>query len=358
MAVALTLALAACDRPVVLTGSHALGAPSRATPLVTADLVVLGHDRGLGLVEPAGKLRCTADLGAAVEGRPVLAGKRIVAATLAGRVAGLDDACKVVWSVDVGDRVRADLAVALGRVLVASYDRRLHALLPGRGERVWTYPERGAPPLAGELAGSGPVVDGSIIYVGDLAGHLHALDSTSGALRWRHRLGAGLSAPVAISYGAVVVGSDDGVLTSLAPPDVPGAEPSTRWVLRTEAARSPAARLYGSTLYVASFDRHVYAVDADTGRLLWRTATRGPLLRAPVVTDALVLVAAGSGDGSLYALDRATGAELWHHRTGGAIVGEPAFAGPRVWLASTDGNAYAFELRSRPSPAGARTAGP
>jgi len=352
------LALAACDRPVVLTGWHALGAPSRATPLVTDDLVVLGHDRGLSLVEPEGKLHCTADLGAAVEGRPVLAGKRIVAATLAARVVGVDDACKVVWSVDVGDRVRADLALALGRVLVASYDRRLHAILPGRGERVWTYPERGAPPLAGELAGSGPVVDGNTIYVGDLAGFLHALDSTSGALRWRHRLGAGLSTPVVATHGAVIVGSDDGVLTSLAPPDAPGGEPTTRWVLRTEAARSPAARLDAGTLYVASFDRHVYAVDADTGRVLWRRATRGPLLRAPVVTNDLVLVAAGSGDGSLYALDRATGAELWHHRTGGAIVGEPALAGSRVWVASTDGSAYLFELRSRPSPAAVRTAGP
>jgi outer membrane protein assembly factor BamB len=354
----LVLALAGCDdKPVVLVARHGLATASRATPLVTASVVVLGHDRGITLAEPSGKLRCSVEVGG-VEGRPALAGERIIAATLGARVVGLDAGCKVVWSVDVGDRVRADLAVALGRVLIASYDRHLYALLPGKGERAWTYPERGAPPLAGEVAGSGPVVHEGTIYLGDLAGWLYAIDATSGALRWRHHLGAGLSAPVVASPDAVIVGSDDGVLRSLSLPVAPGAEPVTRWQLRTEAARSPSACLADGTVYVASFDRHLYAVNAESGRLLWRAATRGPLLRAPVVTSDLVLVGAGSGDGSLYAFDRQSGAELWHHTTGGALVSEPVLAGSRLWLAGTDGSAYVFEVRPRPSPPAARAVAP
>ena len=67
-------------------------------------------------------------------------------------------------------------------------------------------------------------------------------------------------------------------------------------------------------VYAGSDDHHVYALDAETGELLWRFETRGAIRSSPTVTDRAVYV--GSNDHHVYALDRETGELLWRYDTG------------------------------------------
>jgi outer membrane protein assembly factor BamB len=53
-------------------------------------------------------------------------------------------------------------------------------------------------------------------------------------------------------------------------------------------------------VYVGSIDRYLYALNAETGDLLWRFGTEGPIVSSPAAEDGLVFI--GSTDRRLYAL--------------------------------------------------------
>jgi outer membrane protein assembly factor BamB len=56
----------------------------------------------------------------------------------------------------------------------------------------------------------------------------------------------------------------------------------------------------GGTVYVGSFDDHLYAIDAETGQEQWRFETDEWVRSSPAVAGGTVYV--GSFDGHLYAL--------------------------------------------------------
>ena len=62
-------------------------------------------------------------------------------------------------------------------------------------------------------------------------------------------------------------------------------------------------------LFGSSGDDHIYCLQGETGDLLWRFGTDGPVRYAPVVHDDRVFV--GSDDGRLYCLDLEAGTLIW-----------------------------------------------
>ena len=87
-------------------------------------------------------------------------------------------------------------------------------------------------------------------------------------------------------------------------------------------------------------------VFADPGGLKtqWRFQTEGAIRADAVVTDNTVYVA--STDGRLYALNKQDGKRLWEFETGGALAGEPAVAGNMVIVTSRDNRVYAVNRRT------------
>ena len=82
------------------------------------------------------------------------------------------------------------------------------------------------------------------------------------------------------------------------------------------------AELDTSVLFFGSVDNSVYAIDAGSGRALWRFATLGPVYGSPLLTtDGMVLV--GSTDGNLYALESSDGSLVWSFRANYSITNSP-----------------------------------
>jgi outer membrane protein assembly factor BamB len=82
---------------------------------------------------------------------------------------------------------------------------------------------------------------------------------------------------------------------------------------RFQADASVAAPLgrYGDVAYVASQDFHLYALDIETGRIIWRFGVGGPILLKPRVSDDDVYVATERN--GLYRLERKTGFQVWRN---------------------------------------------
>lgn len=94
-------------------------------------------------------------------------------------------------------------------------------------------------------------------------------------------------------------------------------------------------------VYVGSFDRYLYALDAATGAQKWRSATSDSIGSSPTVSNGIVYV--GSYDGKLYAFDAVTGTQKWKASTAARIGSSPAVSNGIVYIGSFDKKLYAFD---------------
>lgn len=185
------------------------------------------------------------------------------------------------WERSLGAAVWASPAVRDGVIYVGAADGRLHAVRAADGGEVWTW--AGPHPLYGEA-----LVTGDALYVVDDRSDLVCLDRADGRLRWRvplHDPGAGDAALADKSF----------------------------------THRTPVPIAAGGMIYVGAVAGSFYAIDAATGRTLWRHEAGAPIHAgaARLGRDALVV---GCLDGTVLTLDRGSGAELTRVRVGGPVV--------------------------------------
>lgn len=123
-------------------------------------------------------------------------------------------------------------------------------------------------------------------------------------------------------------------------------------------------------IYAQSSDQFIYAVNARTGRLIWRTSpVPTTFMGQPLVQGDIVYVNAGTvgfnfsnlqtfaktgsairGAGvefnGIYALDRHTGALLWHFDTKGDVMPTPAISDGQLIFSTGAGSVYALDPKT------------
>jgi outer membrane protein assembly factor BamB len=111
--------------------------------------------------------------------------------------------------------------------------------------------------------------------------------------------------------------------------------------------------VFGST------DGAVYALDAATGKPIWKVVTGRPVVSCPCIADGIVFI--GSSDSVFRALDLATGQAVWSHEgIEGFVETRPLVADGKVVFGAWDGRLYALDEKTgqlawkwqgdRPSP--------
>jgi polyvinyl alcohol dehydrogenase (cytochrome) len=172
--------------------------------------------------------------------------------------------------------------------------------------------------------GSGPslyttVIDGhrrTLLGAGQKSGVFWALDPKTGELVWQTQAGPG-SPLGGVLWGTAVDGkriymSIGNLHHEPVPVDFPPGQGTTRggiWV----------------------------AIDAGTGKVLWRTADPQQVMDTVAMSEANGIVYAGSlagGGTTMYALDAATGAIKWSFASGGAVVAGAAIVNGSVYWGS------------------------
>ena len=112
------------------------------------------------------------------------------------------------------------------------------------------------------------------------------------------------------------------------------------WTARVGEVNLPlAVHVNGNTLSVASGDGTVAAIDATTGRDLWRTGVKAPLA-AGVGSDGK-LTAVVTRANELVALS--AGTEAWRQKLGAVAYAAPFVAGGRVFVLTADRAVSAFD---------------
>ena len=125
------------------------------------------------------------------------------------------------------------------------------------GTQRWVY-------TAGRLGtSSSPALspDGSTVYFGGYDSVLHAVNTASGAARWTYRLGKEVraSSPAVDLNGVIYIGCYDNFVYAVNPDGTLKRTWSTGNIVRSSVA------IAGTTLYVGSNDKGVYAFDIGAG---------------------------------------------------------------------------------------------
>lgn len=84
-----------------------------------------------------------------------------------------------------------------------------------------------------------------------------------------------------------------------------------------EIKSSPA--IADGRVYIGSWDKHVYALDVETGKKAWSEILDDMIEASPTLVDNVVYI--GTLAGTLFALDAESGSGLWTFNTGGKLVG-------------------------------------
>ncbi|MDZ7262017.1 MAG: PQQ-binding-like beta-propeller repeat protein [candidate division KSB1 bacterium] len=114
------------------------------------------------------------------------------------------------------------------------------------------------------------------------------------------------------------------------------------WIESTPAVTVEDSAFGGkSRVFVASMDHKVYALDALTGQLDWTYETSSWIESSPLVVGQTLFI--GGTDHVLYCLDAVTGAEKWKFRVHGDIFSSPAYYQGRIYFGADDDTLYAVD---------------
>jgi outer membrane protein assembly factor BamB len=98
--------------------------------------------------------------------------------------------------------------------------------------------------------------------------------------------------------------------------------------------------LANGRLYAASISGEVLALDANTGRRLWKAEVAGA--SGGPGTDGSVVVV-GTIDGAVVALEAGNGSERWRARVSSEVIIAPVVSAGRVLLVANDGRVYCLD---------------
>lgn len=135
------------------------------------------------------------------------------------------------------------------------------------------------------------------------------------------------------------------------------------WVMKLPDKINGGLAIVDGTIYVDTFDKALYALNAATGTLRWSAGLGNIVMSTPVVRDGVVVVGTGhdgflkpedptsqvwgqaQGD-DIAAFSTDDGRLLWKVHTQGQNMPSPAIVGDSVILANGDLHAYAFDLHT------------
>jgi outer membrane protein assembly factor BamB len=175
---------------------------------------------------------------------------------------------------------------------------RLYAFDPANGQELWYV-------QAQDLILDAPAYADGVVYFGDSAGFVYAVDLETQAVK-------------------------------------PG------WPFEVGEAIWASPLVVGDRVYVACMDHNIYALDAETGEEVWTTHIGAAMAASPALDEAQGVLYVGAFDGRVHALDADSGERLedFDFQAGNWIWSQPLLADDVLYVTSLDGRLYALDRES------------
>jgi outer membrane protein assembly factor BamB len=119
---------------------------------------------------------------------------------------------------------------------------------------------------------------------------------------------------------------------------------NVQWTYTVGLEMSGSPSVADGKVYVGSWDKKVYCLDATTGVKIWDYLTGLEITSSPAIVNGKVYI--GSNDGKVYCLDASTGGKLWDYQTGADVVSSPTLVDGNVYLGSRDHKVYCLNAEN------------
>lgn len=251
-----------------------------------------------------------------------------------------------LWKIDARDTLEFPPSVGYGRVYLAQQKGLFFALDAETGKVDWRKSlER--------CAASSPTIGKGVVYQSYMHrvecaqgqagadGFVVAWDADTGRERWRYRTAPVESSPL-LRGNRLYVGSWDHGVHAI------NAKTGRRiWRFQADNEVNTSAAYWRGSIFIASDGGTLYALSAKTGKPLWsaqsqsRFGSREFWYATPTVAYGRVYI--GNTDGTMYVFGAKTGKLLWARPLGSYIYGAAAVYGRRVFVGTYDGRFYALD---------------
>ena len=192
----------------------------------------------------------------------------------------------------------------------------------------------------GAFEGTPAIVGGKqkTVYIGDLDGHLFALDLDSGEERWKTKIGdIGFVTGPSFKDGRIFIGDLNGMFYAF---DDQGKE---LWKYETMAEINSSANFHGDNVIFGSQDTKLYAVDAESGKLAWEMETADQVRCSVTIVEDKAFVA--GCDGGLHIVNLKTGKEESSVDIQSPTGVTPAVMGDTVFVGTEQAGFYAIDWK-------------
>ena len=206
--------------------------------------------------------------------------------------------------------------------------------LPEKLDLLWKYRvENGA------FEGTAAIVNG-VVYIGDLDGHLFALDLETGGEKWKTKLcDLGFGTSPAVRNGLIYMGDFDGEFFC-----VEAANGQLKWKFNAEAEINSSANFFRDTVLFGSQDASLYCLHAESGELAWKYTIQDQIRCMPSVVQNRSFVA--GCDARLHIIDLTKGEAAGDGvQIDGPTGVTPAVNGDLVYFGTENGTFYAIDWR-------------
>lgn len=160
-----------------------------------------------------------------------------------------------------------------------------------------------------------------------------------GNVKWSIVTGEKLSAEPVIANGTVFLATTDKRLLALDPEDG-----SVKWEYTATGPIDSTPSIAAGKVYFGLRDRRMIVLNEQDGSKAWEFQTEGYIFNPSTIDNGILYF--GSGDNNLYALDAATGEKLWTFNSGNSIAGAASVSNGRVAVSSWDGAMYLIDART------------
>ena len=118
----------------------------------------------------------------------------------------------------------------------------------------------------------------------------------------------------------------------------------TIWEFETNRQITSSSTIWNGVVYVGSWDHHLYAINAKTGKLKWKFETKDRIEASPVISKGVVYI--GSTDCYLYAIDAKTGELKWKFKTNSYVWASAIVRKGIVYVSPTSNDLYAINANT------------
>ena len=258
---------------------------------------------------------------------------------------------EVTWQFKAGDAVNRKVTADANQVYFGANDGTVYCLNKETGSLIWKYTVEN-PVTEAFRHFSTPLVSGNKIFIGSADNNLYCLDASNGELIFKYESSDWIRACPVATETNVYFASINGDLYNI---DYSGKKPKEIWTKRIGNHWVYAdLALSDDKLILNNSDLYSYCIDAENGDLLWRfsiiksfhqedgyrvltdqIAGGGYYQSKPTAADGKIFI--GTPSRFVYAVNAETGKEIWKYELGAAISGAPVFDNHKIYIGQQGG---------------------